>query len=153
MTLSSVYMFSAGVALTTLGLIMVGEGIRLLRWRSPGLDEDEKNETVALLKNALLADALFRHRSADFVADDTNDAQFAAYDGSVLPRPAGVDYCHACWTYLLPRRIDRNTPLYTPSMERKSDAVRKYLCEKLSSDDEAFRLLKACVASDIKSWS
>lgn len=39
------------------------------------------------------------------------------------------------------------TPFYSTSMERKSDAVRKYVCENLSSHDEAFRLLRACVAS------
>lgn len=110
--------------------------------RQDTLDEDERNENVCLLKNALLTYHLLHQKGQDFENyNDTNPK---------LPSMAGCTFEHACFTYLLPRRIDRNTPFYTKVMEEKGDKIRKYLCREFDHPDKSYAFFKDVVEKDIK---
>lgn len=89
------------------------------------LDEDEKNENVCLLKNALLTYILLKYKKEDF-------------DNNKLPLPAGPALDIALTTYLIPKRIDRKTPFYTKIMEEKGNKIRKYLCEEFSNPEKVY---------------
>lgn len=100
------------------------------------LDEDEQNESVCLLKNALLTYHILKQRRHDF-------------ENSKLPFMAGCSFEHACFSYLIPRRIDRNTPFYTRMMEEKGDKIRKYLCEEFDDPIKAEMFFKKVVEEDM----
>jgi len=135
-----------GSAFFTFGVVCFAKGVARLMWFRPGLDEDEKEESIALLKNALLVDALLQHRKDDIDLD----MDYSKYDGTRLPMPSGHGYANACLSHLVPRRFDRNGPWYTSGMEEKSDAVRKYLCKNLASHKAVFELLDACLDDEEK---
>lgn len=101
--------------------------------------DDECNDNVRMLKNALLCDAMFRHLSA------------ARHECEpLLPplpvRPAGSDYEHACASYLVPRDVFRRSPFYTREEERRHDLIRAYVCRALGSPKHAAQFLHVAVA-------
>lgn len=98
------------------------------------LDEDEKNENICQLKNALLIYNLLKLRKQDF--ENCNEKN------PKLPALAGCTFDTACFCYLVPRRLDRNDPWYTKSGEQERDKIRKYLCQEFSDakKTEAFFL-------------
>lgn len=105
-----------------------------LRNKDNELDEDEKNEDICQLKNALLIYNLLKLRKQDFENYNENNPK--------LPSLAGCTFDTACFCYLLPRRLDRSDPWYTKSGEQERDKIRRYLCQEFSDakKTEAFFL-------------
>ncbi len=84
------------------------------------------------LKNALLSLALMRCRQKDIDAD--MDMDYGQYDGGKLPHYSGCSVENACMSYIIDRREFRKDPWYTAHMERKIDAIEKYLRTQFDSD-------------------
>jgi hypothetical protein len=108
------------------------------------------NANVEALKDALLTLALMvlhRDRLDDYDPDyDANAAagrlhlprariaDYAAYDGSILPSMAGTDLAHACFSYLAD---SSRGPCYSVYMDNKQRAVVRYLDRNISTPEQA----------------
>lgn len=108
----------------------------VLGWSYYQRVSQQKKATVTpvdRLKNALLSYALHKV-STDRI--DSPIVDYASMDGSKLPPMSGCDMSNACFTYIFDRDEFKNSLFYTPHMEKKLDAIEKYIQKHLGSDDQ-----------------
>ena len=94
---------------------------------------------VSKLKNALLALALTKIKNNDF----NTDLNYLAYDGSQLPPLSGCSTENACFTYILKNPL--YLPFYSQHMDRKQEAICKYLEKHLNTKEQILAFFKTFV--------
>lgn len=117
----------------------------LTRWKS-----DAQNGPIENVKNALLAHALHK------VCNENEFhswpmADYAKFDGTLLPSMSGSNLTQACFTYIQDKALRRKSLFHTKSMEDKAVAIEKFLARRLRTDDLAYEfvdaMVKACASS------
>ncbi len=101
----------------------------------------KKTTNLDKLKNALLTLSLIKLRQKDI----SNSLYYTNYDGSKLPPLNGSDLNTTCFTYILDIHEFKNSNLYTTIMERKLQAIYKYLDKNFEKEEQVMQFFKEVV--------
>ena len=88
----------------------------------------KQNDSIELLKNALLAHALFTISKEDLGSH--LNVNYDSFDGTKLPHLSGCNLENALMSYIV------------DAIPGKKNAIDKYLDSHISTDDEAYTFLK-----------
>jgi hypothetical protein len=94
-----------------------------------------QNSSREQLKNALLTFALGRV-DGDKFDNGALGMQYDKYNGDSLPTLSGADLNMACFSYIINKEEFRRDPWYTEIMEKKLDAINRYLDTHLGTDEQ-----------------
>lgn len=107
-------------------------------------EKEAADARITSLKNGLLTLALMTVNTADI--DDANFG-YASFDGSKLPALSGCSTANACLSYILDRDAFRRSPMHSRHMERKLDAIDKYLTTHFDTDAKVAAFIERYAAA------